>query len=286
LKKGFKYRMGIEEQPIVLIDELHDGLRLDLWNHFHVKYIEKYRSLKGDLHLTQKRTKYNGFFKTLFWSLGGEVDTYYEDTFFEKVKDLFKHQIYFEVLQFMEKIIEKSIKYQIPYSEEFYNNCQKAFASWNSPYRFIKGEIVPISNMAEIEELKRVESNSINYHIDSVKVHLLQSLKHLKPDGDLRNSIKESISMVESVARLIAPTENTLGKALKRLAKDGKVNPLLNESNLQLYKYSNSTKGIRHALMEEEDLSLEDARYFLISCSAFTNYLFEKGRKANVFKKE
>lgn len=156
----------------------------------------------------------------------------------------------------------------------------------NSAYRIHEDQVIMVNNKEELAEVKKVAQNSVQEHLTTVQEHLNTALKHLKPNGDLRNSIKESISMVESVARLIAPTENTLGKALKKLNKEGKVNPLLNESNLELYHYTNGKNGIRHALLDpNQDLSVEDARYFLIACSAFTNYLFEKGRKNNLFEK-
>ncbi len=38
----------------------------------------------------------------------------------------------------------------------------------------------------------------------------------------------------------------------------------------------------RHALLDESDLDFEDAKFMLVSCSAFTNYLKGKVIKAGI----
>jgi len=40
--------------------------------------------------------------------------------------------------------------------------------------------------------------------------------------------------------------------------------------------------GIRHAMLEESTLTLADAKYFLVSCSAFITYLIELARNAGL----
>jgi hypothetical protein len=51
-----------------------------------------------------------------------------------------------------------------------------------------------------------------------------------------------------------------------------------------LYGYTSSADGIRHALglLEEPNLSFEDAKFMLVSCSAFINYLVSKASKAGI----
>lgn len=122
--------------------------------------------------------------------------------------------------------------------------------------------------------------------LSGILVHLNSAIELLskKPvsDSDCRLSIKESISMVEVIPRIIEPTENTLGSALKRLDKNQKINPNLKAGFKKLYVYSNDKNGIRHALMNEQIINPEDAKFFLIACSAFTNYLIEKAKKENL----
>ena len=74
--------------------------------------------------------------------------------------------------------------------------------------------------------------------------------------------------MVEAVCRTIEPSQNTLGKALNKIESKGKLNSALKSAFEKLYVYTNGKGGIRHALMDDSTLDMEEARYFLISCSA------------------
>jgi hypothetical protein len=47
-----------------------------------------------------------------------------------------------------------------------------------------------------------------------------------------------------------------------------------------MYGYTSDAEGIRHALMDEPTLESEDAKFMLVSCSAFVNYLRSKAARA------
>lgn len=110
-------------------------------------------------------------------------------------------------------------------------------------------------------------------------MHTEKSLEHYskKPEPDLTNAIKESISSVEAAARIVVGSEkDTLGEALKKLGKAGAVHPSLVAGWKNIYGFTSDVGGIRHASNTEEvavDANL--AKYMLISCSAFANYLME-----------
>lgn len=42
---------------------------------------------------------------------------------------------------------------------------------------------------------------------------------------------------------------------------------------MKLYAYTSDEGGIRHAMLDEPNLTAADARYFLLSCTSFVNYL-------------
>jgi hypothetical protein len=95
-----------------------------------------------------------------------------------------------------------------------------------------------------------------------------------KGKPDYRNPIKESISAVEALCKTINNDEKaTLGVALKSLEKKGLMHPALTSAFSSLYGYTSDAQGIRHALTEKSNLSSADARFMLISCSAFINYV-------------
>ncbi len=71
----------------------------------------------------------------------------------------------------------------------------------------------------------------------------------------------------------------TLGDALK-LLKD-KIHPAMKSAFEKLYGYTSDANGIRHSNGLERKFTFEEAKYMLISCSAFVNYLkenFEEGK--------
>lgn len=43
-----------------------------------------------------------------------------------------------------------------------------------------------------------------------------------------------------------------------------------------LYGYTSDGDGIRHSLLEEPNLDYSDAKFMLVTCSAFVNYLTSK----------
>jgi hypothetical protein len=50
----------------------------------------------------------------------------------------------------------------------------------------------------------------------------------------------------------------------------------------QLYGYTSNSDGIRHALMEDHSCDFEDAKYMIVSSSAFINYLIVKADKSGL----
>ena len=182
-------------------------------------------------------------------------------------------------------IIEKTIQYLRNFdakNHKFYSVASNfikllnsAFERLNFAYRIINDEIVEITSEQEIKTIEIAIDNSAR----NVKMHLNRALELYaqRPDGDYRNSIKESISAVEAFCRE-KTGENTLGKALNKLEKNGIVFPdVLKHAFDKLYAYTNQPDaGIRHALMDDTGVytpKAEETIFMLVSCSAFINYL-------------
>lgn len=117
----------------------------------------------------------------------------------------------------------------------------------------------------------------------TVQTHLRSALEHIadRQSPDYRNSIKESISAVEAMVNRAAGTSGkTLGVALAKLSIQ--THPALDGAFSKLYGYTNDSSGIRHALMDEPNLEFEDAKFMLVACSAFVNYLVAKAGRAGI----
>jgi hypothetical protein len=141
-------------------------------------------------------------------------------------------------------------------------------------YRFISGELAPITNPLEMRAVELAAECAI----ESVSTHITEALKQLPPSPNVspRNSVKEAISAVEATLKhLTGKPSATLGKGLDAFeAKYGELHDSMRRGFEQLYAYTNQPEGIRHALIEgARDVTVDDARLMLIQCSAFSNYL-------------
>ena len=116
--------------------------------------------------------------------------------------------------------------------------------------------------------------------MEGAATHLRQAVEHINA-RQYADSIRESISAVESVARRIAPNENTLGDALKSLEKKGLLkNKQLKKGFEQIYAYTNSEEGVRHSLVfkDSADVGLDEAMFMFGACASFAAYLTNKHR--------
>lgn len=165
-------------------------------------------------------------------------------------------------------------------TDQFINSLNAEFERLHFAYRIINDDIVEIDSKEEIETIE----NALNNASMTIRMHLSRALELYaqRPEGDYRNSIKESISAVEVYCRE-KTGENTLGKALNKLEQSGLVIPaVLKQAFDKLYAYTNQPdSGIRHALMDDSGAytpQAEEALFMLVSCSAFINYLVKKGK--------
>lgn len=145
-----------------------------------------------------------------------------------------------------------------------------------SGYRLIEKKFVPVTDENEIEAIEVALQQS---PYKGARSHLGQALRLLsnKLDPDYRNSIKESISAVEAACReFTCEPKATLGDALKVIGQQGKMHAALRNGLSAIYGYTSDEGGIRHAMLEEPHLTQADAKYFLVMCSGFVNYLAEK----------
>ena len=152
------------------------------------------------------------------------------------------------------------------------------FNRLNYAYRIIDNQFIEVTSEEEITSIQK----AIDDCKDTVREHLKKAIElcSKRPVGDYRNSIKESISAVEVICRK-KTGEDTLGKALKHLEKNGIAIPnMLKSAFEKLYAYTNNEEtGIRHALMDDDGSytpGSDEALFMLVSCSAFINYLNKK----------
>ncbi|MCX5636320.1 MAG: hypothetical protein NTX52_01325 [Planctomycetota bacterium] len=172
-------------------------------------------------------------------------------------------------------------------TEEFKNGCNGVLERELSGYRFVGYEIAPITNKIEVNEVEQALEMSGERGLQGVRKHLESALEKLsdRKNPDYRNSIKESISAVESLCIIISKDKKaTLGQALKKIEDAVGLHPALEKGFSSIYGYTSDEGGIRHAMIEDNPCDFDDAKYMLVSCSAFINYLIMKAGKAGLFE--
>jgi len=282
----FSQRIGITSSIKQLqIESVDDDLKNGLWNGLKIYVLDK----------LSKHSQYSGatqfdiFCSTMwhhFYKLPIDTIPEYESKSEQFIRNsFFKGQWYevYDLIEFVANINSNSIPID---SFKFKEFCNGIFEREFSGYRFIDDKISPITNENEIEEIE----NAINQsgHFTSLKganIHLKSALEKLsdKKAPDYRNSIKESISAIESVAKAISGNaKDSLGAALDKIKGKIKLHSALEKGFKQLYGYTSDSDGIRHALMEDHNCDFEDAKYMLVSSSAFINYLIIKADKAGL----
>lgn len=156
--------------------------------------------------------------------------------------------------------------------EQFNNVFEQEYIG----YRFVKDKITTITDENEIESINEAICNEYK----AVNEHLEKSLEKLsdRDKPDYENSIKESICAVEAICEIITDSKGgqaTLGNMLKKLEESGvNIHGALKEAFNKLYGYTSDSKGIRHAGdIGGPNATFEEAKFMLVSCSAFINYL-------------
>lgn len=207
---------------------------------------------------------------------------YYWEKVFAKIHEVLMISTYNEVLdviQYLCGIISKNTALE----DTVYEIFNGVFETEYVGYRFIDGRIAPITDAMEIESIEEACKNQF----EGCRKQIQKAVGFLsdRDSRDYKNCIKESISAVESICQVIVEDNSaTLGEALKKLEDTGvRIHPSLKLGFQKLYGYTSDQGGIRHAEgMFESNVTFEEAKYMLVSCCAFINYLIgEYAKKGN-----
>ena len=277
----FSERIGKKEPKVdIQFDNMDKELKNGIWNIISIYFINP---------LTKNqyfpKALYKSFVIEIWFSFFKEPTdqiAYMTESVADELRNRFFSWDYLKIYDFIEFIS----KFEMPFDKlEFINACNFILKRELSAFRFVNGLLAPITNKNEINAIENAIDLSFKNKLKGVNIHLNEALKKLsdKKSPDYRNSIKESISAVESICKEIAQDPKAeLGKALKMLKNKIVIHIALEKGFEKLYGYTSDGAGIRHALMDEHNLDQEDALYMLISCSAFINYLIVKAGKAGI----
>lgn len=284
---GFAERNGFAQAKVIQLDNMDRALRNRLFNEVH-KFSESSPFVYEELEYVVDRLGY-------CVESTAQKNWYVIDTILQREKENISWYMPYEVIELFfeaKRIHCEECEYRGEGSCEY---CE--YTSWfrdvtidinkimeqeKAGYRLLNDKFVNITSNEELSEI----SNVINSDYQSVSIHMNKALAlysdRKKPDYE--NSIKESISAVEALCCIItgaSSSQATLGNTLKKLETDGDVviHGAMKMAFEKLYGYTSDSDGIRHGGIDFTNAPAEDAKYMLVSCSAFINYLIEKQSK-------
>lgn len=279
----FSEKYGYKPEKAIQHEKVSTELRNRIWNLFYQNEIKAgglsskrlSQAVSGDQTIEEK----------ILDKLGFLVDSSSKSpSVMERLKNyILSSSSWYDVYDFVEIYLSFLAKDDYTQRVQQYNGI---FEEEKSGYRIVAGEIAPITNKSEIQSIEQAALTpyqSVNQHIQKA----LAFYANIKTP-DYENSVKESISAVEAICCIItgmSGAQATLGAAIKRLKDSGvHIHSAMEKAFLALYGYTSDENGIRHGGIDFTSVPSEDAKYMLISCSAFVNYLVEKWSKVQPAK--
>ena len=263
----FSDRIGVTQPPELAREDAPNELRVALWNAFEPALFDG-----SDAEWRPRIQEIYGF---LHWR-AQEVPYQYSHARDSLEKWFFGadwHEVY-NLCEFAARMLAREA-----YSEErVFDTFNRTLQDEGSPYRFVKGLLTAITDPIEIDAVRAGLASGDRFA--GAREHLTRALELLgqRPEPDLRNTVKEAISAVESTLKVLTGHKHAdLAAALREFAKAHPIHGALFKGLDSLYGYTSSEHGLRHALLEENaNVGFAEAKFMVVACSGFVSYLIAR----------
>lgn len=266
---SFEQREGLIPLPTQLQrGEISKELRAKLWAYVHGQIASQSMSLSRgtgywaevlrDVHVLRDHRR---------------IDQFRALQSFQQLGDMFERGTYERVYGWLDYVIQHA---KTPGG--FGAVIGNILAEGRSAYRVVDNQILPLASDEERQAFEKALQDASADKFVGAKSHLRAAGTNLT-NGRFAESIRESISSVESVARTLEPTGD-FSKALAKLETKISIHPALKKGFTAIYGYTSDEGGIRHALLDAGEAAVDeiDAIFFLGACSSFVSYLIGKAR--------
>ena len=194
----------------------------------------------------------------------------------DHIKNWFFVSEWFEIYDFIQFICKSYPIEEV--KDKLINIINETLKDERAPYRIIDYIVTPITNKEEIEEIEKALKPPDKF--SSIREHLGKALERLsdRKNPDYQNSIKESMSALDSLVSAIKDKKTIFPK----FANELDIHKALKDGFVKLYSWSSDAEGIRHGITGEKLKPLQtEARYMLVTISAFINYVIDKYSQSN-----
>lgn len=277
-KLTFEQAEGVEPLPARLkLKEVSRQLRASLWDLVYSSVFEdrdeytdylgdQWRSILYDKHVRREHR------------LADEFKPYTQEHL-NHLKLIFTAGDYVKIFGFLQYVLRHE---RCPIA--FAANVNERLEESQAAYRVVEYTIVPVASPEEATMVQKAFVDLAKTELHGARRHLLQAAAKLT-GGDAPGSVRESISAVESVARVIAPT-GKFSDALGEIGKLAHIHGALKTGFTAIYGYTSDEQGIRHPLLESSDAKVDDidAQFIFGACASFVSYLVGKARVAGLLR--
>lgn len=273
---------GVDPLPTQLsLREVSRRMRVLLWEIFDLYLTDsvdhgKYNAKHGDYGL---KSEWRSIMLTWHVDFMEKMsDEFIDSVSYQKslVKDIMVRGNYIEILNFVEFAVRTA---KIPRIADFLNAAlQRSLAA----YRIVDKSVIAVVSDQEGEAVMTALETSSSSKFSAARGYLISAGRALAAEK-WADCIRDSIHAVESAARSIDPSSNTLGDALKTLEKTGHIHSALSAGFLKIYGYTNAEQGLRHPLINEPEAKVgeTEALYMYGACASFLTYLIRKDTGIN-----
>ena len=278
---SFSQAQGIEEIPPILeLGELPKNIRNRIWSALYRYLMEctgdgyDERYMRSSRHLPKLMEEL--FLK--FYDVPYDLLPKYE-----KIETLLRKEIYESEYNRVFDLILVILRSKWC-GKQLVEEMAEALNDSNSAYtmQIDPPLIMPRLSNEEAETIKRALDDLAAEEFSGARKHLTLAADFLAQDEN-NQAVRESIHAVESVARVLDDGAATsLKPALDSLEKKGVViHRALRKAWEAMYGYTSDKNGIRHALLDDDEVVDQiEARFMIGACASFVSYLIGKSKEA------
>ena len=273
---SFSTHYGYKPFQEIQDGDMDESLKNSIWNCINVCFFS--RIDEYDLKVVRL------FFQRVWINFLKQPYDELENCNFKSLKNNLKTKFYklewYEVYDFVEYLIAEPADREIERKEYhgstfvFCKRVNKILKNEKSAFRVVGNKVVKITDENEIQEVEEAANSLDAWKSVSEHVRKATSLLSDRKNPDYVNVVKESITAVESACCIVTRQENaTLGKMLKKIEKEQQIHKAVLEAFKKLYGYTSDEDGIRHGGTKITTVDFDFAKYMLVTCCAFVNYL-------------
>jgi len=179
------------------------------------------------------------------------------------------------------ELLYRNLHYS-PYMQQLSEDINKLFVDEQLGFEMRKGKVEKVGSGfidAKVKEarylLKEPEFKGADEHFEKA----IKAL-NVRPNPDVENCIKDAVSAIESVGRIIVKNDKALlSDIIKDMAKKGTIPKPLDQAIQKVYAYRGSEPGVAHGAVQASKVTVDEAEFVLGMAAAIIIYLVKKRSK-------